>query len=68
MGTPFFMNCGKLIRNEYIKLFLDAGLNQFITTSPQMVEQKLQVSDLELLQITKLKKRGRKKKKIDFGF
>ena len=68
MGTPFFLNRGKLIHNDYVKLFLDSGLNQFVTTSPQMVEQKLQVSDLELLQITKIKKRGRKKKKIDFGF
>lgn len=56
------------IGNEHIKLFLEHGLSHFITIAPKMVERKLQVSDMELLRITKQKKRGRKKKKIDFGF
>ncbi len=68
MAMPFVLYRGEKLNNDFIKSFLDAGLTQFITEATMMVEQKLQISDLELLQITKMKKRGRKKKKIDFGF
>jgi hypothetical protein len=67
-AVSLLLNRSIEVSNDQVKLFLEHGLTQFITLAPKMVDQKLQVSDMELLRITKQKKRGRKRKKIDFGF
>ncbi|HOY46969.1 MAG TPA: hypothetical protein PKU95_05050, partial [Candidatus Dojkabacteria bacterium] len=67
-AVAFLIYRGIEVSNDQIKLFLDHGLTQFIAQAEGMVDKKLQVSDMELLRITKKKKRGRKRKKIDFGF
>jgi len=67
-AVAFLIYRGIEVSNDQIKLFLEHGLTQFIAQAEGMVDKKLQVSDMELLRITKKKKRGRKRKKIDFGF
>jgi len=62
------INRGININNAQLKLFLEKGLNNFVTPVSQLMNFKLQVSDQELSQLVKNKKRGRKRKNIDFGF
>jgi hypothetical protein len=64
----FLWNRAVAVDNAQIKLFLEKGLGNFITPVAKVMETKLQVSDQELARLIKQKKRGRKRKKIDFGF
>lgn len=64
----FLQNKAIVIDNTQIRSFLEKGLGNFIVPVEKVMEAKLQVSDQELARLIKQKKRGRKRKKIDFGF
>lgn len=64
----YLWNRDIVIDNAQIKLFLEKGLSNFITSIEKVMDMKLQVSDQELARLIKQKKRGRRSKKIDFGF
>lgn len=64
----FILNREIALDNSRIKLFLEKGLSDIITPVEKIMSTKLQVSDQELARLIKQKKRGRKSKKIDFGF
>ncbi len=64
----FLWNNDIVIDNAQIKVFLEKGLSNFIVPVEKVMDTKLQVADQELARLIKQKKRGRKSKKIDFGF
>jgi phosphoenolpyruvate synthase/pyruvate phosphate dikinase len=64
----FLLNNNIGIAPQQIKQMLEAGLNYFVTASNNLMNFKLAFVDQEVSRIERRKKRGRKKKVIDFGF
>jgi len=64
----FLQNISILLEPQHIKRLLEKGLMYFVTTTSNLFEYKLNIVDQEVACLIKKKKRGRKKKKIDFGF
>lgn len=64
----FILNFDIAILPQHIKQLLDAGMTHFVTASKNIMNFKLNFVDQEVARIEKRKKRGRKKKVIDFGF
>lgn len=64
----FILNFDIAILPQHIKQLLDAGMTHFVTASKNLMNFKLNFVDQEVSRIERRKKRGRKKKVIDFGF
>ena len=64
----FLQNNLTILEPHYIKQLLENGLMYFVMPTEKLLEAKLNIVDQEVARLIKKKKRGRKKKKIDFGF
>jgi len=64
----FVLNNNIAILPQHFKQLLEAGLMYYITASQNLLNNKLAIVDQEVSRIERRKKRGRKKKVIDFGF
>jgi len=64
----FVLNNNIGITPQHIKQLLEAGMMHYVTASQNLLSTKLAIVDQEVSRIERRKKRGRKKKVIDFGF
>jgi hypothetical protein len=53
---------------EQLKYLLEKGLSNFILPTSKLLDYKNRVASLEVAKVEKKKKRGRRRKEIDFGF
>ncbi|MFQ5492918.1 MAG: PEP/pyruvate-binding domain-containing protein [Candidatus Dojkabacteria bacterium] len=67
-AKPYLLNHKYRIEKAALRGMLEKGLNNFILTRDQLYPHKLLISSLEVKRIGVKKKRGRKKKRIDYGF
>ena len=64
----FALNNSVGMTPQNIKQLLEAGLMYYVTVPTNILSTKLAIVDQEVSRIERRKKRGRKKKVIDFGF
>ncbi len=67
-AKAYVINRTEKLDKEVIRALLDGGVENFILPEPELYTFKLLVSGLEVKKIEHIKKRGRKRKKIDYGF
>lgn len=65
---PYLLMGKEKIDKEMVKQFMENGVNDFITEKEETYQFRLMISHMEIKRIEKKKKRGRKKKEIDYGF
>jgi phosphoenolpyruvate synthase/pyruvate phosphate dikinase len=67
-AKAYVINRTEKLDKDVIRALLDGGVENFILPEPELYTFKLLVSGLEVKKIEHVKKRGRKRKKIDYGF